>query len=302
MPTGICLWEELRPAILRQMARKLSVTIIGPGSLGGALAFALHRFSIPVSDVVYRTNRPLAVKISRKIGANAVRFRDFQPTSDLVWLCVADREIASTAESLRDRADWKERLVFHSSGALSADELSALKQRGASVASVHPMMSFVRSAKASFEHVVFAVEGDPSAIKAAAQIIKALKATWFVLNKKDKPLYHALGAFSSPLFIAHLAATERVGRKLGLKPEQTRRVIAPILKQTVTNYLEHGTAAALSGPLTRGDLETVASHLRALKSVPGAVEIYRALVKVALQELPVKNKAAITKLLDLPKS
>ena len=149
-----------------------------------------------------------------------------------------------------------------------------------------------------FDGVTFALEGDAAAKKAAAKIARDLGGTSFELRKADKPLYHALGAFSSPLLIAHLAAAEKIGKKLGLKPERTRRVIGPILQKTLQNYLEHGAAAALSGPLVRGDVETIRKNLHALEGVPMAKEIFLALGKMAARELPVKRKAEIIRLLS----
>jgi predicted short-subunit dehydrogenase-like oxidoreductase (DUF2520 family) len=74
--------------------------------------------------------------------------------------------------------------------------------------------------------------------------------------------------------------------------------MAPILHQTVKNYAERGAAAAFSGPIKRGDLNTVLRHLKELKSIPGASEVYRALVKSALMDLPTKNATGIRRLLD----
>jgi predicted short-subunit dehydrogenase-like oxidoreductase (DUF2520 family) len=279
------------------MAKKLSVTIVGPGGLGGALAIALKAAGYQVREVVYRRDRKRALDVARRARSKAVIFNNATFSGDVVWICVADDAIAETAAAMGDRAKWKGKYVFHSSGALSSDELSLLKRRGASVASVHPMMSFVRSATPSFEQVAFAVDGDASAKKLGAQIAKLLGGFSFELKKENKPLYHALGAFASPLFIAHLAAAERIGKKLRLEPEQTRRIVAPILQQTLRNYLEHGAAAAFSGPLKRGDVQTIRRHLEALGLVSEADEIYRALVKVAVRTLPVKQRTAILKLL-----
>ncbi len=250
-----------------------------------------------MKEIVYRRDKRRAKMVARRAGSVAVRFDEAQLDGDIVWLCVGDGAISATAEAIRDRVEWKGKQIFHSSGALSSDELRGLKRKGASVASVHPMMSFVRSAEASLKDVSFALEGDPKAVRTAAAIVKALGGTSFNLSKRDKPLYHALGAFSSPLLVAQLAAAERIGRKLGLAPKETRRVIGPILQQTLANYLKHGPAAAFSGPLVRGDVETIERNLAALKRVPGSAAIYRALAKAALTELPVKNRAAIRLLL-----
>jgi predicted short-subunit dehydrogenase-like oxidoreductase (DUF2520 family) len=280
------------------MVGKLSVTIVGPGSLGGALAVALHRAGYRVREVVYRNDFRRAQAIARRAGARARSFSDATFSGELVWICVGDAAIRETAAAISGRGEWKGKYVFHSSGALSSDELAPLKRRGTSLASVHPMMSFVRSAEASFEQVPFALEGDRLAKTMAAAIAKALGGTSFELKKKDKPLYHALGAFSSPLLVAHLATAERIGRKLGLKPAQTRQIIAPILEKTLRNYFEHGPAAAFSGPMKRGDVETIRRNLEAVKRVPGADEIHRALAKMAVRALPVKQKAKIARLLS----
>jgi predicted short-subunit dehydrogenase-like oxidoreductase (DUF2520 family) len=280
------------------MPKRVSVTIVGPGSLGGALAIALRNADYPIKEVVYRRDRRRAQNIARRCSAKAVSFAEASFNADVVWLCVGDGQIGETAKAMANRVDWTGKYAFHSSGALASDELQALKRRGAKIASVHPMMSFVRSADATFVDVPFALEGDTSAKRVAAGMAKDLVGFSFDLKRKDKPLYHALGAFSSPLLVAHLAAAEKIGRKLGLKPTDTRRIIAPILQKTLHNYLEHGPAAALSGPMIRGDVETIRHNREALQEVPGTDEIYRALARMAVRELPVKQRAAILALLS----
>jgi predicted short-subunit dehydrogenase-like oxidoreductase (DUF2520 family) len=285
------------------MGRKKSVTVIGPGSLGSALTVSLKEAGLKVVEVVYRsggnkTTRLKAETIARRVGAQAVSFGEAKFAADIVWICVADRSIAEVALKLAKQGDWRGKAVFHASGALSSDELKPLRKRGAKVASVHPMMTFVAGVAPSIKGVVFAVEGDAAALRIARAVIAQLGGESFVLAKKDKPLYHALGAFASPLVVAQTAAAERIGRKLGLTPQKTRRVIASILRQTVENYLKHGPAAAFSGPLVRGDVQTVRSNIMALKRVHGVSEIYRALAKVALEDLPVKNAKKIRRLLS----
>jgi predicted short-subunit dehydrogenase-like oxidoreductase (DUF2520 family) len=224
-----------------------------------------------------------------------VAFDEAEFAGDVIWLCLGDTEIATTAMALAKRKLWKGKFFFHSSGALSADVLAPLRSRGATLASVHPMMTFVRSSEPSMHGVAFALEGDAAAVRAAREIVKRLGGESFPMAKKDKPLYHALGAFVSPLIVSQLATAERIGRELGLTPQRTRKIVAPILQQTIRNYLAHGPAAAFSGPIIRGDAATVRKNLAALKRVRGAAEIYRALARVAVEELPSKDAAAISK-------
>ena len=81
---------------------------------------------------------------------------------------------------------------------------------------------------------------------------------------------------------------------------ETRKIIGTILRQTMKNYLETGAAAAFSGPIKRGDLNTVRRHLKELKRVQGASDVYRALVKSALVDLPSKNRNELAILIKRP--
>ena len=74
--------------------------------------------------------------------------------------------------------------------------------------------------------------------------------------------------------------------------------MAPIVRQTLQNYLQSGAAAAFSGPVKRGDVNTLRGHLRELAKVPEAGEVYRALIRSGLKGLPSRNKEAIFRLLS----
>ena len=119
------------------------------------------------------------------------------------------------------------------------------------------------------------------------------------LDKRDKGAYHAWGMFISPLFIALLAAAERVAIAAGFRRLDTRKRMLPILRQTLSNYERMGAPQSFSGPIVRGDVDTVSRHLKELGRAPDAREVYVALVRLAMRELPVKNRAEFLKILDL---
>jgi predicted short-subunit dehydrogenase-like oxidoreductase (DUF2520 family) len=159
------------------------------------------------------------------------------------------------------------------------------------------MMTFVPGISPRLHNVPFGVEGDRRAVAVARRIVRDLGTEVLVIKKEAKTLYHALGSFTSPLVVATLVTAERVGRAAGLSRKQTNRMMGPILRQTIKNYLERGAAAAFSGPIKRGDLTTVRRHLRELKRVPGANDVYRALVESALRELPSAGREELLQLL-----
>jgi len=285
------------------VAAKPTITLIGSGNLAQALGPALKSAGYKIDAVVARANsasQKRAASLAKKLGASLLLLKAATPASDILWLCHTDDALAATAGLLAKKKGWEGKIILHSSGALSSDVLAPLKRAGASVASLHPMMTFVPGTAPNMREVPFGVEGDARAVAAARKIVRDLGAEVFRIGKNAKPLYHALGSFSSPLTVATLVTAERVGRGAGLTLSQTRKIMGPILRQTLKNYLEHGAAAAFSGPIKRGDLNTVQRHLRELKKVPGANEVYRALVKSALLDLPSRNRGKILSLLKNP--
>jgi predicted short-subunit dehydrogenase-like oxidoreductase (DUF2520 family) len=284
-------------------ADKATIILIGAGNLAQALGPALKAAGYKIDFVAARetaSSRRRAAMLAGTLEARTQSLNDAGPTSDIMWICHTDDALAETAKLLARKPGWAGKIVLHSSGALSSDVLSPLKRKGASIASLHPMMTFVPGATPRMEEVPFAVEGDSRAVAVARRIVGDLGAESFTIKKSAKPLYHALGSFSSPLIVAALVTAERVGCGAGLTASQTRRVMGPILRQTLKNYEERGAAAAFSGPIKRGDVNTVSRHLQELKRVPGASEVYRALVKSALMDLPSAKRKELMRLLQKP--
>jgi len=281
------------------MSAKPSITIVGPGTLGSVMARALHAAGYRVDEIVFHSagSRQRARSLARAAKARVVAPDKARLTADVVWLCVPDGAIACCAAALSGR-EWKNQTVLHASGAVASDALAPLRDRGAAVASLHPMMTFVRGARPLLAGVTFAVEGDPAAVRVASRMARDLGGRVVRIRAAAKPLYHAFGAFTSPLLIALLAAAEQVARAAGIDHNDARAASRPILEQTVRNYLARGPAAAFSGPLVRGDVDTVRRHLRALRRVPQARQVYIALVGAALRTLPVKKKKDLAALLQ----
>jgi predicted short-subunit dehydrogenase-like oxidoreductase (DUF2520 family) len=121
----------------------------------------------------------------------------------------------------------------------------------------------------------------------------------FTIRKQHKAAYHAWGAFASPLLVATLVTAEPVARAAGLSAAQARKRMLPIVRQTIANYEGLGPAGAFSGPIVRGDAETVRKHLQVLKKVPEARDVYLALARAALRYLPARNRAKLRKALEL---
>lgn len=253
------------------LLKKPSIAIVGYGNLGRVLAATLKKRGYHVDEIIRRTSKPCL-------------------TADVIWFCVPDKAIASSAKALATKTDWKGKVAIHSSGALAASELRSLQRRGATVATAHPLNTFVKKSKPDLAGVPFAVEGDTSATRIVSSVARDLNAGAPVIRirPEQKPLYHAMGAFASPLLVALLANAEVVGKAAGLK--DPRQSLAKLIQTTLDNYLAHGAAASFSGPIVRGDAATVRKHLAALQNLPRQRAVYRALADSALKLLPTPLK------------
>jgi predicted short-subunit dehydrogenase-like oxidoreductase (DUF2520 family) len=277
---------------------RLSIQLIGPGRLGSALARNLKRAGWSVETIIVRkkTRMPLRVlKLAKEVGARAAKLGSEPIPAGLVLITVPDGSIARVAADIAGRQPWRGRIVFHCSGALTSDALEPLRARGAKVASVHPLMTFAANTTPDLKGVSFGVEGDAVAVRLAKRIVRDLGGVPVDVRKENKVLYHAFGAFASPMVIALMAAMEEVGDAAGLSRKNLSALAGPLLRQTLENYLERGAAAAFTGPLVRGDADVIDRHLKALKKTRLAREVYLALAKVAIKKLPVKRHGAVRK-------
>jgi predicted short-subunit dehydrogenase-like oxidoreductase (DUF2520 family) len=258
---------------------KDSIAIVGAGRLGTALKKRLTEAGYRVSTIRSRRSR------MRK------------NSSRILWLCVPDSKITGAAQDYA-RLECKEKVAFHSSGVLTSEALDALKRAGASVASVHPLMTFVADVTPDLNEVPFAIEGDDAAVRAARRIVRDLGGRPVGIQKAEKVAYHAFATMICPLLIALLAAAEKIATLAGISEPEARRRMLPIIQQTLRNYQKLGPAGAFSGPIIRGDVDTVRTHLNALAQVPAAKDAYIALAKAALEFLPTGNRREIMRTLN----
>jgi predicted short-subunit dehydrogenase-like oxidoreductase (DUF2520 family) len=297
-------------------AGPLTVSIVGAGNLGTALALTLPPAGYHVKHIAVRAKAPSSAAsrgLARKVKAQLVQLgkdaSSFSPAAgeragtrpldtDIVWITVPDDSIAQVARQLAGKQDWKGRIVFHSSGALTSDELTSLRAKGAQVASVHPMMTFVRGSVPNMRGVSFAIEGDATAVRVARTVVERLGGHAFSIRKQNKVLYHAFGSFASPLVVALMASLEQVAIAAGIRKRHIKRVMLPLLLQTMRNYLYGNAASAFSGPLARGDVATLRKHLKELKKVPAAREVYIGLARAAVKHLPVGKARKLKQELD----
>ncbi|MDP1675761.1 MAG: DUF2520 domain-containing protein [Bacteroidota bacterium] len=246
-----------------------SVTIVGAGAVGRSIALALFYNRVKI-DGIYSESGKSARSLAKKVHCNNFGTLTVNSLlSKIIIIAVPDDRIRITAVLLgKNPRLLKSKTVFHTSGALTSDELAAVRKRGAVVASFHPLQTFSRSKNETpLKNIWCAVEGDKKAIATARVLGNKLRMNIFTIAKKDKPLYHAAAVFASNYLITLLSVVEELSDHIRIPKKNIWKIYSPLILQTIHNAIHSSPAAALTGPIVRGDTETIKKHIKAL-SIP----------------------------------
>ena len=264
-----------------------TVSIIGVGRIGGALALALDK-NYRIENLISR-KREKTEKIAEKLIAKPqiLTINEAEKiNSEIILICMRDSEIQNTAGKLAGKITNKP-FVYHVSGSLSSEILGDLRKIGCVTGSIHPLVSvsdaFLGAQR--FENVYFCVEGEASAVTLAEKIVKDLNGKPFSIETKYKTLYHAAAVTASGHLVAVIDTALEMLEKCGLENENAQRILLPLIKSTIENLETQTTAQALTGTFARADFLTFKKHLVDLeKNVsPLATEIYLLLGERSLQ-------------------
>jgi predicted short-subunit dehydrogenase-like oxidoreductase (DUF2520 family) len=251
--------------------------IVGAGAVGTALGVALSRAGWPITAVASR-DAARRNRFSQLVGGTRA-FADATAILDeveLIILAVPDDALAPLAANLRLYAG---QALVHTSGALGAEVLQPAMAAGTQIGSFHPLVAFADTerAVAALHGATVAVEGDDQLVGLLAEMAEAIGATAVRLAPGSKSAYHAAAVLAAGGFDALLDAIAELGRVAGLDEAGSLAIYGPLIEQTLGNARALGIRAALTGPITRGDVGTLRAHLVTLRvHAPGVLDLYRA--------------------------
>ncbi len=261
------------------------VGIVGAGAAGTALGVVISRSGWPVVAVVSRDatrrDRFRTLVPGARAFAEPAAILD---VADLIIVAVPDDAIAQVAGQIRLR---RGQAIVHTSGAVGAEVLAEAVIEGGSMGGFHPLVSFtsdVERSVASIAGATIAIEGDDRLARLLENLAEAIGGTSIRLPRGAKAAYHAAAVLASGGFVALLDAIVAVGATAGLDARGSLAVYGRLMEQTLANARGVGIAASLTGPITRGDVNTVAAHIAALKAhAPDVVELYLATARRQLR-------------------
>ncbi|NHZ42190.1 Rossmann-like and DUF2520 domain-containing protein ['Massilia aquatica' Holochova et al. 2020] len=262
------------------MARTLN--LIGAGHVGrvlGRLFAATGAFA--VQDVLTRSQAGAQDAVGFVKAGRAVPSMDRMRSADVWMLAVGDDQIGPVCAQLARCQPLQGAIVFHCSGARSAAELAPATQAGALAASVHPIRSFADPAQVArhFGGTFCGIEGDCAALAVLTPALEAIGAQPVPIDAQAKTVYHAASVFASNYLVTVLDAALRAYQAAGVPEPVARALAQPLASESMANVFRLGAAAALSGPIARGDMDTVARQQAALAAWDGPTgALYAALV------------------------
>ena len=189
------------------------------------------------------------------------------------------------------------KVVFHCSGAQPAAILAAAAARGAGIASAHPVASFADtgSTMASFAGTFCCVEGDADAVAVVAAAFGNIGARILEIAGASKLLYHAGSVFAASYLVTLLEVALQTYEQAGIPRESALELMQPLVRGSVGNVFANGTAAALSGPVVRGDRLLIARQQAALDAWDAPVgDLYRRLAAFAAALAQKQNESSAT--------
>jgi len=235
----------------------MRLNIIGAGRAGGSIALASRAAGHEVVGVVSRTG---------KTGFGPPASYSDLPEADLLLICVPDDQIEAVVDDLAGSPP--DQVIAHVSGFVPTTVLSRL----ASVSSVggfHPLQTLPDPVvgSASLAGAFVGIEGDELAFDTLTHFGLSLGMQPFRLSDQVRPLYHAAAAAAANFVVTALATSADLLDAAEIDSGVTR----PLVDQVVRNVFEVGARAALTGPIARGDTETVVGHLVAAHQVSDSV-------------------------------
>nr|MBA2564817.1 DUF2520 domain-containing protein [Gemmatimonadota bacterium] len=246
----------------------MRVAVLGYGQLGRALVGVLSRRDDVHLRMWTRSSRAEALTAVETFTGDSLCAALDQV--EVAILAVSDSALSSVIEDLaRLDGAWDGMAVLHTSGVAPPEVLRPLALRGASTAVCHPLRAFpareLGPAENPFEGTLFTLEGSTPAVEAGRRVVELVGGVSLQVTVSDRALYHLAAVVASNFGLLLRGWSARRFADAGLTPRIAAAAADALLRNALDNARDESPAAAVTGPIRRGDLATVESHVRALE-------------------------------------
>ncbi len=261
-----------------------TLAFIGAGRAGSALARAFAGVGHRVVAVHSRSTAHAAELASATGAEVAPTALAAMRAADLTFATVPDAELAGLAATIAATGPaLSGRSLVHCSATHGPDVLSAMRATTASIGAFHPLQALAGASSAPLlRGSSFVVEAPKPLRSTLLTLVADLGGHVLDLPPGSRALYHAAAVLAGNAPLVLLARATSLLEEAGVDAATAHRALSALLAGAARNAAEGGAAGALTGPVVRGDAETVARHLDVLSADPNARELYRRLSLEAL--------------------
>ena len=253
----------------------LRLIIVGPGRAGMSVGLAARRAGHEVVGVLGRSD---VADRAAALDAQELGWGVDLPTADLLIIAVSDDAIGPVSEALAPFAGAVPSSI-HLSGLTSIEALIALETAGLNVGGFHPLQTMPNpeAGSRSLSGAAIGITALPPLQGILEELAVSIGAKPFSLDDSQRPLYHAGAACAANYVLAALGIAEQIFSAAGV-PFSTAR---PLVTEIITNAFDLGPALAMTGPIARGDVGTVAAQVDAVEAIDhDLAEAFKALSRV----------------------
>jgi len=257
----------------------MKIGFIGAGKVGTSLGNYFSQKGLSLSG--YYSKSISSSQRSAKLTGSSF-FEDLDSLlkgSEIVFITTGDDAIDDVVNTLRKSPHLnKNHILVHTSGALSSDIFEPMEKLRCGVCSLHPIMTFseVTTPVKDLEVTKFTLEGNTNGKDEIGKILKTTNNEFFIIDKESKILYHAAACVLSNYMVTLIDTGFEMLKKAGIEQEKISPAFLPLITVTLNNVKKSGTINALTGPLARGDENTISKHLDAIEStMPEALNFYQ---------------------------
>lgn len=257
----------------------MRIGLIGCGRVGVTLFYLLKENNriTGVYDIDKQSEKKAVKNLEIKKNAS---YKELIRKSDALFLGTPDHAILQAYKKAKAYIAG-EKYVFHFSGLFPAQVIP--KNKKVLRASVHPFATFPTISIPPHRKYTISVQGDAAAVRCARKIFGPKYFKLKKVKKEQKPLYHLIGVFSSNLLVGLVSSIYQLARKLDWKESDIDQLVFPIIEETLQNIKKYRLRKALSGPLQRGDVAVIRTHLHVLRKDKNLSEIYKILSRILLE-------------------
>jgi predicted short-subunit dehydrogenase-like oxidoreductase (DUF2520 family) len=279
-------------------AKTPTLAIVGAGRAGSALAIAAHEAGYVITAVASRRGE-IARLLADTVGADAIATPLAAVASaDLTLLAVPDGAITSVAATIAaSGCPLPGRGIVHLGARFGPGVIRSLRITGAEVGVLHPLQALAGPASASLlDGSFFRIDAGGTLRERLVAFVAALGARPLEIDPSQAPLYHAAAVLAGNAPIALLAEATQLIEAAGVSQADAHDALAALLEGAARNARRAGAAAALTGPVARGDSDAIAAHLEALARYPEARDLYLHLTR-AMESLvgPATEEQAVSR-------